>query len=104
MKKLLVLWFCFIFILSACETTLYKKSGRIEFKGIDKIDIEALFDSLKIKSVDTDEKVIEMYWVKVHGIKGKVYINQFCYEDSKIDDIINFEECKDIRFEETGEE
>ena len=98
MKKLLVLWFVFIFLI-ACELPC-KKSGVIEFKGVDKIDIEALFDSLKIKSEDTDTKYIEMFWVKIKGIKGKVYINQFCYENYKIDDEINFEDCKDIRFGE----
>jgi len=98
MKKLLVLWFVFIFLI-ACKLPK-QKSGVIEFKEIDKVDIEALFDSLKIKSTENDDKYIEMFWVKIKGRKGKVYVNQFCYENSKIDDVIIFEECKDIRFEE----
>ena len=98
MKKLLVLWFVFIFLI-ACELPK-QKSGVIEFKGVDKIDIEALFDSLKIKSTENDDKYIEMFWVKIKGIKRKVYINQFCYENNSIGDEIIFEECKDIRFEE----
>lgn len=95
MKKIVLL---LIVCLVGCQE-FSQTHGIIGEKGIDRIDIKALYDSFKIKSAETDINTIEMYWVRVYGKKDKIYISPFCYEEYEIKDIIEFEYCKDQRFE-----
>lgn len=95
MKKLIIVLCLVVF---SCQS-IKENHGAIKSKGVDKIDIEALYDSFKIKSTDKDEKYLELYWVKLHGSQSKLYISQFCYEEYDIGDVIEIDYCKDDRIE-----
>jgi len=98
MKKFLVIWFMFLIVLSACDKGQHGK-GLIVDKGIDRVDLTALYDSIQIKSTESDEKFQELFWIKIRGHEGKIFVNQFCYEDSEIGEVITInDEILDIRF------
>ena len=100
MKKLIIILCLFIF----CCQTVNHQQNRIREKGIDNIDINLLPDVFKISSVDKKGvNTIELYWIKIYGNKEKIYISLFCYEDFEVGDNIDFEYCKDVRFD-AGEE
>lgn len=97
MKKLLVIWFILLFIVGCQE--IKNNKGFIVAKGIDKIDIEAMMTGLSITVTEADSKYQEMFWIKIRGHEGKIFVNQFCYEDSEVGQIISLgEENMDNRF------
>lgn len=97
MKKFFIIWFMLLFIIG-CDD-LQREKGLIIDKGIDKVDLTAMYESISIQPADNDEKFQELYWIKVRGFDKKIFVNQFCYEDSEIGEIISLtEDNADIRF------
>lgn len=94
----LIVGFILSIFLFGCNDKLHDR-GIVREKFIEKIDIQALFDSFKIVSTEADSKYQELYVIKIRGSEDKIYINQFCYEDTEIGEEIVFFECSDIRFE-----
>ena len=95
MKNLIIFLCLFIF---SCNS-FNQNYGTIKSKGVDKLDIKAMYDSFRIKSTDSDVNTIEMYWFGIIGVDTKFYVSQFCYENFDIGDVIDFEYCKDERFD-----
>ena len=96
MRKFLILWFVCLFVMG-CRG--FKGQGYIIDKGIDKIDINAMMDGIQIRPTDADEKYQELYWFKIYGLDKKVYVNQFCYENSEVGGFVVLgPENEDLRF------
>ena len=62
MKKLILIAMLFISLIG-CRNS-FNGSGVITDKGVDKVDVRAMFDNFKITSTEKDKNTIEMYWTE----------------------------------------
>ena len=102
-KAVCIIWVLIIiglglFVLLGCNHN--KSEGRIVAHGIDRVDITAMMESIKIEVTDRDEKYQEMYWIIISSDKThKVFVNQFFYEDNPVGKWVKLDpDCSDIRF------
>ena len=97
MKKIILIVMLIVSLIG-CRENLNDR-GTITDKGIDRINMKALFDSIDIESTANDKNFQELYWIIINSSEEKIYINLFTYESFDVGEyIILGPEAADIRF------
>lgn len=98
MKKIILIVMLIVNLIG-CRENLNDR-GTIIDKGIDRVNVKALFDSISIESTEKDKNFQELYWIVIDSSEEKIYINLFTYESFDVGEyIILGPEAADIRFQ-----